>query len=106
MKTAITAPLLALAGVVFFHQAIACSDDPADDLWVELDCEDYCERANECDADTDVAECENDCLSALANCQADEREAAQEQLEQCADVACDDLLGCSIDAGAQCYFGL
>lgn len=105
-KTMITRPLLALAGLLFLHQGIACTDDePDDDLWTELDCADYCDRANECDG-TDVSECEDDCLSALANCQADEREAAQNQLEDCAEVACDEFTECTIEAGAQCFFGI
>lgn len=105
-KSAITHALLALAALAFLDQAIACSDEPDEDIWTELDCNRFCARANECNEDLDADDCEDQCLSSLANCQSDERAAAQNQIDECADAACDDLVGCTVDAGVRCYFGL
>ncbi|MCX4240304.1 hypothetical protein [Paraliomyxa miuraensis] len=98
--------MLALTTLVLISQGIACSDQPDGGIWVELDCSRYCARANECNEEVNEGECEDRCLSALANCQADEREAAQNQIDECSDANCDDLVGCTVDAGARCYFGL
>jgi hypothetical protein len=100
-------PMLFIAGLLLVQQSVACQDDdPSDDLSVRLDCSSYCEQAQLCNGDVNRAECEDDCEDALGECQANELDQVQEQLDNCAEESCDDFTGCSIDAGAQCFFGL
>jgi hypothetical protein len=42
----------------------------------------------------------NTCLNRVADCMADERDAALDQFGICASESCDDFTGCTIDAGA------
>jgi len=71
-----------------------------------IDCFQYCSKAAECDGDVDRDECEESCKENLNDCMGDERDQAQEQLDSCSDESCDDFTACTIEAGAQCYFGL
>jgi len=88
----------------------ACSDADDDgldvDFGAEASCEDYCAKAKTCDDDRDEQECINNCVDSLDDCMADERDQAIDQVDMCAAESCDDIVGCTIDAGAQCYFGL
>lgn len=100
--------MLALAGLTGIMFG-ACRDDDGDDgvdFFAEQDCRDYCERAVECDDDRNEEDCVESCIDRMGSCQADEQEAALEQLQDCADESCDDFLACTIDVGATCYFGL
>jgi hypothetical protein len=106
MKKTIVHWLLAAAGLVIVQSAVACADDPGETLTAKLDCKNYCRQAESCNGDVNQAECENDCQEALNECQADEVDEAQDRLDECADETCDDFTACTIDAGAQCYFGI
>jgi hypothetical protein len=92
-----------LAGVLFG----ACKDD-GDDLGVfgEQDCKQYCDRVVDCDGNKDRQDCIDNCIDRMGNCQADEQDAALDQLQDCSNATCDNIVGCTIDAGATCYFGL
>jgi len=85
----------------------ACNE-PGDDLppFGRLDCENYCDRAKDCNDNTDVDKCVDKCVKNMGNCQADEQQDALDQLDACHDVACNDFAGCAINAGLTCYFGL
>jgi hypothetical protein len=76
------------------------------ELETEIDCFEYCKQAAECDGDVDRDECEQSCKDNLNDCMGDEREQAQNQLDSCSDKSCDEFTACTIEAGAQCYFGL
>jgi hypothetical protein len=87
----------------------ACRDDDEQGVInpeVEQDCLGYCDRAVECNDDKDEQECIDKCIERMNNCQADEQSQALAQLEVCANESCDDFLGCTIDVGTTCYFGL
>lgn len=86
----------------------ACGGDKVDDLDDAFDgpCQQWCEKRNECDPDVDIDECRQECLDNSGDCQADEREQALDDLEQCAENECDELTACSIGAGLQCQFGI
>ena len=106
MKKNIVQWLLAAAGLIVVQSAVACADEPGETLSAKLDCNNYCRQAETCNGDVNQAECENDCQEALNECQADEVDEAQERLDECADESCDGFTACTIDASAQCYFGL
>ena len=104
-----TRPLVLALGAVMGIAIGACqrdSDDDALGLSGEETCRDYCERARECDKELIEKDCVDDCIDAMSDCQADEQQQALDELEACTEESCDDVLGCSIDAGATCYFGL
>ncbi len=85
----------------------ACNDSDDDlPLFGRLDCQNYCERAKDCNDNTNVDNCVDNCIENMGDCQADEQQDALDQLNMCSDVACNDFTGCSIDAGLTCYFGL
>lgn len=94
-----------LAGV-FGLTLGACLEDGTSDLRQEHTCSDYCATAKACDDEVDEDECVADCLDAMGSCMADEQEASLDRLDECAAESCDDFAGCTIDAGAQCYFGI
>jgi len=97
-----------LGGLVLgavFTQGVAC-DESINDVENRIDCAQYCDQAAECDSDVDVDECRDTCREQLDNCMVDELDEAQDQLDECSDVSCDDFTSCTIEAGAQCYFGL
>lgn len=98
--------LLVVAGLVLVQQSVACTEDDGGSLETKLNCADYCQQAQECNGDVNRSECEDDCQEALGECRADELDSVQERLDECADETCDDFTGCSIDVGAQCYFGI
>jgi hypothetical protein len=98
--------LLVAAGLIIVQSAVACADEPGDTLTAKIDCWSYCRQAETCNGDVNRAQCENDCREALNECRADEVDEAQEQLDECAKESCDEFVGCTIEAGAQCYFGL
>ena len=95
-------PLLTL-GVTIVGASLACS---IEEIETEIDCAEYCRQASECDDDVDREECRNDCEDTLNDCMEDEREEAQDKLDECSQSSCDDFTGCTIEAGAQCFFGL
>lgn len=83
-----------------------CSDlDGTNDLRISLSCNNYCERAKECDDSVDVAECEANCEDAANDCMADEQEMALDELDNCASESCDDFGTCTVGAGLECAFG-
>jgi hypothetical protein len=99
--------LAAFAGIALG----ACRQDDGDDgteasLEVRNACDDYCVKAKECDGDIDEENCYERCLDNMGNCRVDEEEEAIEKLQQCANESCDDFIGCTVEVGAQCYFGL
>jgi hypothetical protein len=98
--------LLVLAGLGLAQGAVACADEPGETLTAKIDCKNYCRQAESCNGDINQAECEHDCQDALNECQADEVDEAQDRLNECAQETCDDFTACTIDAGAQCYFGI
>ncbi len=103
--------LLGFAAVAGLLIGACQGDDDNDDDYeapaaVEEACADYCMRAKECNDETDEPKCADDCVAAMGNCQVDELDQATAMLEQCANESCDDLIGCSINAGAECFFGL
>lgn len=98
--------LLATAGMVLAASSIACSDEPIEDLQTRIDCSRYCAQAENCNGDVKRSECEDDCKDQLDDCQDDEVDEVQDKLDECAQETCDDFTGCTIEAGAQCYFGI
>ena len=106
MKKSILHWLLVAAGLVLAQCAVACADEPGETLTAKLDFKRYCAKAENCNGDVNQAECENDCQEALNECQADEVDEAQDRLDECAAETCDDFTACTVDAGAQCYFGI
>lgn len=99
-------PLLVVAGLLLVQQSVACKEDSINDFQTELNCSDYCRQAEVCNGDVSRAECENDCEETLSECRANELDVVQERLDECAEESCDDFTGCTIDVGAQCYFGI
>lgn len=80
----------------------ACSDEAKS----ERSCKEYCAQAKLCDTSLNEQKCVNSCVEAVGSCMADELEDALQQMDNCANESCDDFVGCTINAGAQCYFGL
>lgn len=98
--------LLVLAGSTAM-MAGACGDTEDDlPLFGKLDCQNYCERKKDCNDNTNLDNCVNNCIDSMSDCQADEQQNALDQLDSCSDMACNDFTGCAIDAGLTCYFGL
>jgi len=81
-------------------------DDSAATLEVRNACADYCAMAKVCNDNVDEENCYEGCLDNMTNCQVDEQAEALDKLRECADESCNDFLGCTIEVGAQCYFGL
>jgi len=77
-----------------------------DETPTERSCGDYCAQLSMCDDETDIAECEEDCEAAAGNCQADELDQALDELDECAAESCDDIGGCTVGAGLECYLGI
>ncbi len=73
---------------------------------IELTCEDYCDRIVVCDDETDVMQCNTDCVDAANNCQNDELDSSLEELDECSMESCDDIGRCSLGAGLECYLGI
>ncbi|PRQ04574.1 hypothetical protein ENSA7_50650 [Enhygromyxa salina] len=100
--------LAAAASITF--GACRQDDEDEDDFDVPMDvrnsCEDYCEQRKLCKDETNEEKCRNNCIDAMTNCQVDELDAALDQLDQCGSESCDDFIGCTINVGAQCIFGL
>jgi len=94
---------LSLIATALLSPAVGCS---VDEIKTEIDCFSYCRQAAECDGDVDRDACEQDCEDTLNDCMADEKEAAQDQLDECSESSCDEFTGCTIEAGAQCFFGI
>jgi hypothetical protein len=96
--------------------ASGCKDDDNDDggdntgavsaAKLNATCQSYCDQAKVCDADVAVDTCVSDCKDKLGNCMVDEQSEAVDDLDVCADKACDDFTGCTIGAGLKCTFGL
>lgn len=84
----------------------ACQEEGNLSYFGELDCKNYCDRKKDCNDNTDVDKCVDNCIDRMSNCQADEQQEALDQLASCQEVACNEFTGCSIDAGLTCYFGL
>ncbi|NVB38599.1 hypothetical protein G6O69_12230 [Pseudenhygromyxa sp. WMMC2535] len=101
-------PLLLVAGLGFGLVLGACAGDldGTGDLRTQISCEDYCAQAKSCDEDLDEQDCIDNCVDTIDDCMADEQEEALDQIDECATEACGDFAGCTIDAGAACYFGL
>jgi hypothetical protein len=111
-KSRIWGPLLfALAGLAGVTLG-ACRQDDGDvdesdaSVQVRSVCAEYCSRMIECDDDRNQEKCNNDCADAMTDCQVDEQQAALDKLGVCARESCDDFLGCTINVGAQCIFGI
>lgn len=98
------APMLALVTGLAGAALVGC--DEVEEIESEIDCFAYCEKAADCNGDVDRDQCEMDCEEALMNCQSDELDEAQMQVDECSEASCDEFVGCTIDAGAQCFFGL
>lgn len=81
----------------------ACADS---DVRIAATCYNYCQTQASCDGDVNAEECEADCKASLGDCQADEVAATLDELDACADDTCDDQGVCSLEADAQCYFGI
>ena len=100
-------PLLLILGLGLGLALGACTDlDGTGDLRTQISCENYCEQAKECNDNVDAQDCIDRCLGSVDDCMADEQEQALDQLDDCATESCNDFAGCTIEAGAQCYFGL
>lgn len=84
----------------------ACDRDGTGALRTEISCQDYCDQAKSCDDEVDVDACVSDCRNTVDDCMADEREEALDQLDECAAESCNDFGACTIEAGAECFFGL
>jgi hypothetical protein len=69
-------------------------------------CNDYCAQAKLCNEDLNEQNCRNTCSDTVTDCQADEQDPAINQLRACSTEACEDFAGCTIQAGAQCVFGI
>lgn len=104
LKTAQLSVVGLLAGFTFALSG--CEDlDGTGDLRVELSCNNYCQKAKDCDDEVDMAECEANCESAVNDCMADEQEQALDDLDDCAQDSCDDFGACTVAAGLECAFG-
>ncbi len=77
-----------------------------EEIQIEGSCSDYCEKAAECDSNVDADSCQSDCESTVTDCQADEQDETLNVLDECAENACNEFAGCTIDAGLQCAFGV
>ncbi|WP_146657893.1 hypothetical protein [Enhygromyxa salina] len=103
--------LFAFAAVASFAFGACRQDDDVDDgsgasFDVQNSCADYCEQRKLCKDETNEETCRNNCEDAMSDCQADEQDEALDKLDQCANESCDDFLGCTINVGAQCIFGI
>ena len=110
LRAPLRATLLLVAAATGFVGG-ACKDD---DDGVDSDdgaqfmvvCKNYCARAELCNDNINEEKCISRCVRSVENCMADEQDLALYQIDVCASESCNDLIGCSINAGAQCYFGL
>jgi hypothetical protein len=90
----------------------ACRHKPSDgdgagaSIKVKSACDSYCAKAKTCKDDMDEQECRSKCQNAMTDCQADEQKTALKRLDDCANESCDDFIGCTINVGATCVFGL
>ncbi|MBC8067494.1 MAG: hypothetical protein IAG13_04100, partial [Deltaproteobacteria bacterium] len=89
-----------------FMAAQACDREGTGDLRIRATCNDYCDKAKECDDNVDEDDCQSRCESDMEDCQSDEQEEALDDLDDCAQDSCNEFLGCTIGAGLQCTFGL
>ena len=99
--------LAAVAGVALG----ACRQDDANgdsgpSFAVTSSCNDYCSQAKLCNDDLNEEKCRDNCEGTLTNCQVDEQDAALDKLDQCAKESCDDFIGCTVNVGAKCIFGI
>ena len=86
-----------IVGVV----AGACS--PTGDLRVANTCEDYCNRAIDCNDNLDYEDCVRDCQDSVDDCDNDaDAEEALDQLDSCVTVSCNDFAGCTVEAYVEC----
>lgn len=106
-------PLLISFAAVAGLTVGACTDDAEGDyddgpvsMEVQTACDTYCAKSLECEPDRDEQDCRDGCYDAMSSCAADQQNQALTQLEMCAQETCDDFLGCTISAGAECFFGL
>jgi hypothetical protein len=103
--------LFAVAAVASFalgacRQTDADEDESGASLEVMNSCEEYCQQRKLCKDETNEEKCRNNCIDAMTDCQVDQQNAALDKLDQCANESCDDFLGCTINVGAQCIFGI
>jgi hypothetical protein len=85
------------------REDVAVEDVPLD---VQTSCNDYCTRVVFCNPDRDEQDCRQSCYNAMNACMVGELGNALDRLDECARGTCDDVLACTIDVGATCYFGL
>lgn len=97
--------LLGLGFGLVVVQSSAChiNDAPID---AGEECAAYCERAAECDEGLDVDECRDQCNGAMDRCLNNQKHDARDRLDECSDAACNDIVECSVDVGAECYFAI
>ncbi|PRQ08694.1 hypothetical protein [Enhygromyxa salina] len=100
--------LAAVAGLTFG----ACkpgekdTDEPGPSFDVQNSCKDYCRQAKMCDDSINEQNCRDNCNTAMKSCQADEQKQAINRLDECGKESCGDFVGCTVDVGAQCVFGI
>jgi hypothetical protein len=93
------AALLLAAALGFGLGACAHSEYRIDKV-----CKRYCDRAVDCNDNTDWDDCYDSCVDTAHECDSDDDlEAALDILDdECTPGACNDLLGCSLDAWVEC----
>jgi hypothetical protein len=91
---------------------LACGDDGGGSISgaslkdINASCQAYCDKARVCDDEVVISQCVADCKDRLGDCMADEQQQTVDDLNTCADDACDDFRLCTAGAGLQCRFGL
>ncbi|MCB9765183.1 MAG: hypothetical protein H6739_35745 [Alphaproteobacteria bacterium] len=82
---------------------VACEDS---EIAIQASCHNYCDQRSDCDGDVDYDSCVSECEADINDCQADEVSATLDDMDACADKACDEMGACEIGAELQCHFGI
>ena len=66
-------------------------------------CKRYCERVLDCNDNTDFEDCIDTCIDDANSCESDgDIEDALDILDECSAEACNDVVGCTVEAWLEC----
>jgi hypothetical protein len=101
LRTPHLASLLLLAATIGFTLG-ACAHS---EHRIKKVCAHFCDRAYDCDDNTNRDKCFDDCVDSAHECSSDDDvEAALDILDDCVADSCNQVAGCTIDAWLECNF--
>lgn len=78
---------------------------PSSEYRMNKVCKRFCDRAVDCNDNTDFDDCVDDCVNQAMDCDSDnDVEATLDILNDCAAESCNDVGACAIDAWVECNF--